>query len=274
MRRWPRAAPRWKPDWRSAPSRNASGRSPAGPTRSASAAVAERQAAARALAGRERRAAGAAGRERRRRGRPDRPGQDRGLSAAAADADRQQAEEAHKGRDGELKAVRARIRDASDELEKVVDSAHGAQIARATRQLQLEQIAGRALEEFATEADVLVAEYGPDVLGPGADEDQLAVAYDREAQERRAQHGAAPARPARQGQPAGARGVRRAGGAARLPGGPARGPEEDPPGPADRDQGSRRAGPAGLQRRRTTTWRASSRRSSAGCSPAATAGSC
>ncbi|MFZ0044629.1 MAG: AAA family ATPase, partial [Streptosporangiaceae bacterium] len=109
------------------------------------------------------------------------------LSAAAADADRQEAEEAHKGRDGELRAVRARIRDASDELEKVVDSAHGAQIARATRQLQLEQIAARALEEFATEADVLIAEYGPGVMVPGTDEGQLAVAYDREAQERRAQ---------------------------------------------------------------------------------------
>ena len=46
----------------------------------------------------------------------------------------------------------------------------------------------RALEEFATEADVLVAEYGPDVMVPGADEGKLAAAYDREEQERRAQH--------------------------------------------------------------------------------------
>jgi chromosome segregation protein len=151
-----------------------------------SAAVAERQAAGRALARAERRAAGAlvasavAGGARIALARIE-------LSAAAADADRQQAEEAHKGRDGELKAIRARIRDVSDELEKVVDSAHGAQIGRATRQMQLEQIAGRALEEFATEAAVLVAEYAPDVLVPGADEGELAVPYDREAQERRAQ---------------------------------------------------------------------------------------
>ncbi len=152
----------------------------------ASAAVAERQASARALARAERRAAGAviasavAEGARIALARIE-------LSAAAADAERQHAEEAHKGREGELKAVRARIRDASDELEKVVDSAHGAQIARATRQMQLEQIAGRALEEFAIEADVLEAEYGPDVLVPGSDEGQLAVAYDRETQERRAQ---------------------------------------------------------------------------------------
>jgi chromosome segregation protein len=152
----------------------------------AAAAVGERQAAARALARAERRAASAlvasavAAGARIALARIEQ-------SAAAADADRQQAEEAHKGRDGELREVRARIRLASDELEKVVDSAHGAQIARATRQLQLEQIAARALEEFAIEAEVLVAEYGPDVMVPGADDGQLAVAYDREAQERRAQ---------------------------------------------------------------------------------------
>ena len=95
-------------------------------------------------------------------------------SSAAADAERQQAEEAHKGRDGELKAVRARIRDASEELEKVVDSAHGAQIARATRQLQLEQIAARALEEFAIEADAAGGRVRPGGHGPGADDGQLA----------------------------------------------------------------------------------------------------
>jgi chromosome segregation protein len=153
----------------------------------AAAAVGERQAAARALARAERRAAGAlvasavvAG-ARIALAKIEQ-------SAAAADADRQQAEEAHRGRDGELKTVRARIRTATEELEKVVDSAHGAQIARATRQLQLEQIAARALEEFAIDAEVLVAEYGPDVMVTGADDEQLAVAYDREAQERRAQH--------------------------------------------------------------------------------------
>ncbi len=153
----------------------------------ASAAVAERHATARALARAERRAEGAlvasavAEGARIALARIEQ-------SAAAADADRQAAEEAHKGRDGELKAVRARIRDHAEALEKVVDSAHGAQMARATRQLQLEQIAARALEEFAVEADALVAEYGPDMAVPGADDGQLAVPYDREAQEKRAAH--------------------------------------------------------------------------------------
>jgi chromosome segregation protein len=151
----------------------------------ASAAVGERQAAARALARAERRTAGAlvasavADGAKIALARIEQ-------SAAAADAERQHEEEAHKGRDGELKTVRARIRDVSDELEKVIDSAHGAQVARATRQVQLEQLATRALEEFAIEANVLVDEYGPGVLVPGRDEGQLAVAYDREVQERRA----------------------------------------------------------------------------------------
>jgi chromosome segregation protein len=152
----------------------------------AAAAVAERQATARALARAQRRAAGALVASAVAEGAKITLARIQ-QSGAAADAERQQAEEAHKGRDGELKAVRARIRGATDELEKVVDSAHDAQIARTTKQLQLEQIAARALEEFATEADVLVAEYGPDVMVPGAEEGKLATAYNREEQERRAQ---------------------------------------------------------------------------------------
>jgi chromosome segregation protein len=151
----------------------------------ARAAVAERQAAARALVRAQRRAEGAAVASAVAEG--------AGIalariaaSSAAADGERQAAEEAHKGRDGELKAVRARIRETSEELDRVVDTAHGAQMARTTRQLQLEQIAARALEEFAIEAEVLVAEYGPEVPVAGADEDQLAVPYVRAEQEQRA----------------------------------------------------------------------------------------
>jgi chromosome segregation protein len=108
-------------------------------------------------------------------------------SSAAADAERQHAENASKGRDGELKAVRASIRELSDELDKVVNSVHGAQMAHATRRMQLEQIAARVVEEFAVEADALVTEYGPHVPVPPSEEGQLAVPYDRAVQEKRAQ---------------------------------------------------------------------------------------
>ncbi|HXW46591.1 MAG TPA: chromosome segregation protein SMC [Streptosporangiaceae bacterium] len=152
----------------------------------ARAAVAERQAAIRAQARAQRRAEGAAVASAVAEGARIALARVE-LSGTAADAERQAAEEAHKGRDGELKAVRARIREISDELDKVVDSAHGAQMARATRQLQLEQIGSRALEEFAVDQEVLVAEYGPEVDVPAAEEGQPAVLYVREEQERRAQ---------------------------------------------------------------------------------------
>jgi chromosome segregation protein len=95
-------------------------------------------------------------------------------SVAAADMERQEADAARGRRDGELKAIRVRIREASDELERVMDSAHGAQVARTTRQLQLDQIAARALEEFAVEAEVLTVDYAP------------GESFDRPATERRA----------------------------------------------------------------------------------------
>jgi chromosome segregation protein len=108
-------------------------------------------------------------------------------SVSAADAERQAAELASRGRDGELKAVRARIRELSEQLDKVVDTAHGTEIARAGRRMRLEQIAARAAEEFAVDQAALVAEYGPDAPIPAAEEGQPELAYHREAQERRAQ---------------------------------------------------------------------------------------
>jgi chromosome segregation protein len=150
-----------------------------------SVAAAERQAAARALVRAERRAAGAMVASAVAEGARIALASIE-LSIRAAAAERQHAEQASKDREGELKAVRAAIRDATEELEKVVESAHGAQIARATRQLQLEQIATRALEEFATEPEVLLREYGPEILVPAARDGGPAVPYDRELQERRA----------------------------------------------------------------------------------------
>jgi len=69
----------------------------------------------------------------------------------------------------------------------VVDSAHGAEIARSGRRMRLEQIAARAAEEFAIDEAALVPEYGPDVPVPAAEEGQPTSAYYRSAQERRAQ---------------------------------------------------------------------------------------
>jgi chromosome segregation protein len=107
-------------------------------------------------------------------------------SLRLADSERQQAETAHQGRDEELKAVRAQIRVASAQLDKVVDTAHSAEVARAGRQLRLEQVQSKAVEELGVDIETLIGEYGPDVLIPSAEPDQPGSAYMREEQQRRA----------------------------------------------------------------------------------------
>ncbi len=107
-------------------------------------------------------------------------------SLLLAESEREQAQQAHEGRDEELKAVRTAIREASGQLDQVVTKAHGAEVSRAGRRLRLEQVQARAAEEFAVEADALVAEYGPGIPVPDPDPDRPAVPYDREIQQRRA----------------------------------------------------------------------------------------
>jgi len=108
-------------------------------------------------------------------------------SRALADAERQAAERASQERDSELKTVRARIRELAADLDATVSTAHGAEIERATRRMKLEQVAARAAEEFAIDTDTLVAEYGPEVGIPAAEEGQPPAPYDRAVQEKRAQ---------------------------------------------------------------------------------------
>ena len=107
-------------------------------------------------------------------------------SLMLADAERQQAEVAHQGRDEELKTVRNRIREASAQLDKVVNTAHGVEVATASRRMKLEQVEAKAGEEFAIDVEALVTEYGPDVPVQAADGDQPALPFDRETQQRRA----------------------------------------------------------------------------------------
>ena len=57
-------------------------------------------------------------------------------SLRLADSERQHAEIAHQGRDEELKAVRMKIREASAQLDQVVDTAHGAEVSRAGRRIR------------------------------------------------------------------------------------------------------------------------------------------
>ena len=111
-------------------------------------------------------------------------------SVAEALARRAAAETATAEGAEELKGVRARVRDLAAELDTVVSTAHGAEIARAEHRLRLEQMEAHAVEEFGVQAPELVAEYGPAVPIPpplDAAEGQLPTSYDRAVQERRAE---------------------------------------------------------------------------------------
>jgi chromosome segregation protein len=107
-------------------------------------------------------------------------------SVSQALARRAQAEAVSAGGATELKAVRARVRTLAADLDTVVDTAHGTEIARAEHRLRLAQLAEHALDEFGVEAGALVAEYGPEVPVPViGDEAALPSRYDRTAAERR-----------------------------------------------------------------------------------------
>src|SRR5690606_26942929 len=115
-----------------------------------------------------------------------------GASLAEADARRAEAEQRRAERDAELKTVRARVRELSVELEKLVNVVHGSEVARAERKLRLEQLETRAMEEMGVEVPVLIAEYGPRAPvppPPGAEgEDAVPLPYVREVQERSEEH--------------------------------------------------------------------------------------
>ena len=65
-------------------------------------------------------------------------------------------------------ASRARPRSASSatELERLTDSVHRDEVARAEQRLRIEALEPKALEELGVEPETLLAEYGPDQLVP------------------------------------------------------------------------------------------------------------
>jgi chromosome segregation protein len=112
-------------------------------------------------------------------------------SVSQAQARRAEAEATSTGGAAELKTVRTRVRELAADLDTVVNTAHGTEIARAEHRLRLQQLAEHALEEFGVEADALVAEYGPEVPVPvigsvSGGEAALPSRFERAAAERRA----------------------------------------------------------------------------------------
>ncbi|MFK0257164.1 AAA family ATPase [Streptomyces sp. NPDC090445] len=84
------------------------------------------------------------------------------VSLGRAEQERAAAEQAKALRERELAEARGRGRDLKGELDKLTDSVHRGEVLGAEKRLRIEQVEGRALEEFGVESAALVAEYGPD----------------------------------------------------------------------------------------------------------------
>jgi len=79
----------------------------------------------------------------------------------AAEA-RAEVEQARQGREQELLAVRASLRDLQRELDELVSSVHRDEMARTQQRMRIEQLVERALEELGLDPEGLVDDYGPD----------------------------------------------------------------------------------------------------------------
>ncbi len=83
-------------------------------------------------------------------------------SVAVAGRERATLERAVKEREALLASLRAQLRELASEADRLKDSVHRDEVARAEQRLRIEQLEDRVLEDFGIEAEVLVAEYGPD----------------------------------------------------------------------------------------------------------------
>jgi chromosome segregation protein len=79
---------------------------------------------------------------------------------------RQAVEQARSGREQELLAVRATLRELGRAHDELVNSVHRDEMARTQQRMRIEQLEERALEELGLDAAGLVADYGPDNLIP------------------------------------------------------------------------------------------------------------
>ncbi len=82
-------------------------------------------------------------------------------SIGAAAEQRAAVEEARRGREEELMAVRTRLRDLGKEYDELVNTVHRDEMARAQQRMRIEQLEERALQELGLDAEALVADYGP-----------------------------------------------------------------------------------------------------------------
>jgi chromosome segregation protein len=131
-----------------------------------------------------------------------RAGAERALGALATSLTRAAAERdalavARTASEAELLEVRARVRSATADLDRLTDEVHRDEVARAEQRYRIEALEERAAEEYGVDLPTLLAEYGPRAPVPPSPQQVLAaeaagepepdpVPYDRAVQERRA----------------------------------------------------------------------------------------
>ena len=87
-------------------------------------------------------------------------------SVDRAARERAQVEHATRERDTHVQAVRAELRELKTEFDRLRDSVHRDEVARAEQRLRIEQLEDKVLADQGVDPEILVAEYGPDVLVP------------------------------------------------------------------------------------------------------------
>jgi chromosome segregation protein len=110
-------------------------------------------------------------------------------SVAAAAEERSAVEQARRGREEDLIAVRTRLRDLGKEHDELVNTVHRDEMARTQQRMRIEQLEERSLEELGLDPQALADDYGPDKLVPVLVEDgaeaREPVPFVREEQEKR-----------------------------------------------------------------------------------------
>ncbi|WP_432560498.1 chromosome segregation protein SMC [Granulicoccus sp. GXG6511] len=87
-------------------------------------------------------------------------------SRTAAADERERAEAARHAADQTVRSARSRTRELNDELQKLVDTVHRDELARAQQQMKVDALAERALTELGLDPETLTTEFGPEVLIP------------------------------------------------------------------------------------------------------------
>src|SRR5690625_2265911 len=90
-------------------------------------------------------------------------------SLAQAQTLREQREEERRVREEEISQVRARAADLAKEHAELTDVVHADEVARAAAQAKIEQLQDKAVDELGLDPEVLIAEYGPEIMVPVLD---------------------------------------------------------------------------------------------------------